>query len=166
MNVSTTTLPRRSASESRRSSCAVSVNAGAGPIVGSASDFGAASTEPPTQLATAASKTASRITLTLQLLLQLVEEPPVGALGDQLLRARLDHARLVQAERVEADRVLGAVLAPPAVGDVLHGLQRVLVRVGEPPVDHGAGRHLRLERADPVRLEEGADRPLGGDGVA
>ena len=45
--------------------------------------------------------------LRLQLLLQLVEEAPVGAVGDDLLGARLHHARLVQAERVEADRVLG-----------------------------------------------------------
>ena len=32
----------------------------------------------------------------LQLLLELVEEPPVGALGDDLLRAGLDHPRLAQ----------------------------------------------------------------------
>src|SRR6266849_8297416 len=98
MNVSTTTLPRRSASESWRSSCAVSVNAGAGPIVGSASGFGAASPPPDASATIAPMRTARRITLTLQLLAELVEETPVGALED-LLRARLDHAGLVQAQR-------------------------------------------------------------------
>src|ERR1043165_7955005 len=103
MNVSTTTLPRRSASESRRPSCAVSVNAGAGPIVGSASGFGAAAPAPDASATIDPMRTARRITLTLQLLPELVEEAPVGALRDQLLRARPDHARLVQTERVEAD---------------------------------------------------------------
>ena len=59
--------------------------------------------------------------------LQLVEEPPVGTLRDDLLWARLDHPGLVQAQRVEADRVLGVVVAPPVVRDVLHGLQRIVV---------------------------------------
>ncbi len=40
----------------------------------------------------------------LQLALELVEEAPVGAVGDELVRAGLDHADLVQAERVEAQR--------------------------------------------------------------
>src|SRR5215510_11592433 len=40
--------------------------------------------------------------LPLQLLLQLIEEAPVGALGDELLRAALDHASLVQAQSIEA----------------------------------------------------------------
>jgi hypothetical protein len=41
--------------------------------------------------------------LDLQLLLQLVEEPSVGALGEDLSRRRLDHPRFVEAERIEAD---------------------------------------------------------------
>src|SRR5216110_571022 len=43
----------------------------------------------------------------LQLLLQLVEEAPVGGLGDDLLRARLDHPGLVEAQGVKPDRVFG-----------------------------------------------------------
>src|SRR5438034_3213530 len=43
---------------------------------------------------------------------------------DDLLRARLDHPRLVQAQGVEAKRVLRIVVAPPAVGDVLQRLER------------------------------------------
>src|SRR5712691_10354032 len=41
----------------------------------------------------------------LQLTLELVEDPPVGALGDDLLWARLHDAGFVQAERVKADGV-------------------------------------------------------------
>src|SRR5712691_6896277 len=41
----------------------------------------------------------------LQLALELVEDPPVGALGDDLLWARLHDAGFVQAERVKADGV-------------------------------------------------------------
>ena len=51
--------------------------------------------------------------------LSLVEEAPVGALGDELLRGALDHPDLVQAQGVEAQGVLGAVLTPLAVGDLL-----------------------------------------------
>ena len=43
----------------------------------------------------------------LQLLLQLFQKPPVRSLGDDLLRARLDHAGLVQTERPEPDGVFG-----------------------------------------------------------
>ena len=50
--------------------------------------------------------------LSLQLLLQLVEEAPVGALGDDLLGARFDHPGLMQPEGVEADRIFGIVVSP------------------------------------------------------
>ena len=48
----------------------------------------------------------------LQLALQLIEEAEFGALGDDLLRARLDHARLLHAQRIEADRILRIVVPP------------------------------------------------------
>src|SRR5262249_51209120 len=70
---------------------------------------------------------ALRHGLSLQLLLELIEKVPVGALGDDLLRARLDHAGLVEAERVEANRVFRAVLPPSRIGDVLESLERVVV---------------------------------------
>ena len=54
--------------------------------------------------------------LALHLLLQRVEKAPVGALGKELLWRRLDHAGLVQAEGIEAYRILVVVLAPLAVG--------------------------------------------------
>ncbi len=40
------------------------------------------------------------------------EEAPVRPFRDDLLRGRLDHADLVQAQRIEPHRVLGVVLAP------------------------------------------------------
>jgi hypothetical protein len=51
--------------------------------------------------------------LSLQLLLQLVQEAPLRALSDDLLGGALDHPCFVQAERIKTDRVFGIVLAPP-----------------------------------------------------
>src|SRR6516225_3256568 len=45
--------------------------------------------------------------LRLQLAFELVQETPIGIFGDDLLRARLDHADFVQAKGVKADRVFG-----------------------------------------------------------
>jgi hypothetical protein len=53
-----------------------------------------------------------RPALLLQLLLQLVEKAPVRALSDDFQRVRLDHAHLVQAQGIEAQRILGVVFVP------------------------------------------------------
>src|SRR5215831_1875219 len=58
----------------------------------------------------------------LQLTLELIENPPVGALRDEGCRARLDHARLAQPQGVKADRIIGIIVAPACVGNLLHGL--------------------------------------------
>jgi hypothetical protein len=55
----------------------------------------------------------------LQLLLQLVEESPIGALRDQALRRRLDHSRLTEPEGIEADGILRVVDAPLVVRNIL-----------------------------------------------
>src|SRR5262249_927899 len=47
--------------------------------------------------------------LALHLLLKLVEEAPVGALGDDLLRGTLDQANLVQAQGIKAHRVFWVI---------------------------------------------------------
>src|SRR5438477_11471070 len=65
--------------------------------------------------------------LPLQLSLQIVKEPPVGAPSDDLPGTRLEHSDLVQAEGIEADRGLRVVLAPPVVGNLLHELEREVV---------------------------------------
>src|SRR4029434_2691174 len=72
--------------------------------------------------------------LSLQFLLQLLEEAPVGPLSDELLRARLDHADLVEAEGVKAYSILGVVLPPRDIGDLLQGLEREVVVVSVAPV--------------------------------
>src|SRR5690349_10041902 len=58
------------------------------------------------------------MTSRLQLTLEFVEEAPIGVLGDELLWARLDHARFVHPQRVEAERVLWVVVAPKIVSDL------------------------------------------------
>src|SRR5713101_3438073 len=63
---------------------------------------------------------ANSFFLLLQLLLQLGEKAPVSALGNELLRATLDHPHLVEAEGVEAHGILRVILAPLAVGEILH----------------------------------------------
>src|SRR5262249_38814084 len=116
MNVMATTLPRRSWSESRLLSCVVSVNSAAGPMWGRESAPARNATPPAQSSATMTHVRPARrspgLTLPFQLLLELVEKPPVGALRDDLLRAGFDHPGLVEVERSETDRVLGVVLAP------------------------------------------------------
>src|SRR6516164_3912704 len=55
----------------------------------------------------------------LQLALEFVEEPPIGRIGDDLVGGRLDHARFAQPQRIEPDRVLGIVVPPLRVWDLL-----------------------------------------------
>ena len=93
------------------------------------------------------------------------EEAPVGALGEERVRARLDHADLVQAQRVEAHRVLGVELAPSVVGQLGQRLERVVVALGEPAIDQPLRGPLRLGGAEVGSLEDGAQVALGGDRV-
>src|SRR5262249_20317242 len=65
--------------------------------------------------------------LRLQLPRELVEEAPVGALLDDLVWRQLDHPDLLETKRVEADGVLGVILAPLAVRELLHQLQGEIV---------------------------------------
>src|SRR5437870_11884751 len=67
----------------------------------------------------------------LQLLPELVQEAPVGALGDDLLGTRLDHPGLVKAEGIETNRVLRVIVAPLRVWQFLHRLERIVVNLGE-----------------------------------
>src|SRR6266540_4792890 len=98
--------------------------------------------------------------LSLQLLLELVEKAPVGALGDDLLRAAFDHPRLMEAQGVEADRILRIVLPPAVVPDILHGLEGVRIGPRVAPVHQELGHPLRLEAADGGCLQERAQGPL------
>src|SRR6266852_2907768 len=84
----------------------------------------------------------------LQLLLQLGQEPPVGTLRDERLRRRLDHPRLAQAQGIEADGVLRIVDAPLVVGNILHGLERIVVARREAAIHEGPRGPLRFEGAE------------------
>src|SRR5438874_12255691 len=165
MNVTATTLPRRARSDSRASSCVVSVNGAAGPILERCcaplaswpgAGPGAASVASATRRTT--SRTAVRLTSAFQLLLELIDEPPVGAVRDDLLGARLDHPDLVEAQGVEADRVFGVEVPPAAIRDLPHRLQRVLITV--PLVGHQPRRSIGFGRAEVGRFEDGAERAL------
>src|ERR1700741_5603281 len=63
----------------------------------------------------------------LQLAFELVEKPPIGAFGNDLLRARLDEARLAHAQRVEAHRVRSVIVSPSVVRDLVQRLEDVVV---------------------------------------
>src|SRR5436853_7410049 len=60
-------------------------------------------------------KDGERWSSTLQLALELIEETPVRAVRDDLCRSGFDHAGFAQPQGIEADRVLGIVLAPLVV---------------------------------------------------
>ena len=66
---------------------------------------------------------------------ELVEEAPVGALGEDLRGAGLDHADLVQPQRVEPHRILRVELAPARVRQLGQRLERIVVALGEPEID-------------------------------
>src|ERR1700687_1555862 len=163
MKVTTTTLPRRSAKPTRAPSCIVRAKSGAGPSRESrASAFAgwAPTGVPPPRSATPISAIRNRecprrtsglhrgaARLCLQLLLQLVDGAPVGPPGENRLRARLDHPRLVESERVEAHRIGWVVLPPFGVGNLLQGLQRIGVVLHKAPVYEGPSDPIRLEGA-------------------
>src|SRR5262249_27449335 len=94
----------------------------------------------------------------LQLPLELLQEPPVGTLADDPLRRASDDPGFVQPEGVEAHRVLGIVVPPSGVGQLFQRLQRIVVARGVPPVHQAPGDPFGLARADVVRLQ---DRPHG-----
>src|SRR4029450_10116738 len=103
--------------------------------------------------------------LPLQLLLERVEEAAVGALGNDLLWRALDQADLMQAQRIEAYGVLGIILPPAIIGDLLHRLQGVIVARGEALLHEELRRAVRCEGTDVGRFQDGAQRALGGDGI-
>src|SRR5215471_11677238 len=185
MNVTATTLPRRSRSDSRALSCVVSVNSGAGPIFDScASAFAScpvAGLAQPTaaSAATMATHHARRRPIfqyatrcasmrldfsrpfhgtisSLELPFELIEDSPVRALRDELLGVGLDHAALMQAQGVEAQGVLRHVLAPARIGNFPERLPRVLELGRILPFHEKASHAVRLARAEVGRLEERA----------
>src|ERR1700730_57863 len=79
----------------------------------------------------------------LQVALELVQKAPIRAVGDDLLRGRLDEAHLMKPQRIIADRVLGIVFAPFVVRNLVQRLQGIIITRGESAIDkplRGAGR--------------------------
>src|ERR1700751_6140856 len=68
----------------------------------------------PSRLKTRASSRCSRF----QLALELVQKSPIGAIGHDLLRSRLYHARFVQAHWEVPDCIFGVVFTPFVVRDI------------------------------------------------
>src|SRR5262249_884544 len=108
----------------------------------------------------------SVVSSSFELLFQLVEDSPVGALGEDLLRARLDHAGLVKPERVEPERVRRVDLAPSRPRDLLQRLQDVILPHREPTLTERPCRAGRLERTPLLSLQDRSKRALERDGVA
>ena len=86
MNVMATTLPRKSRSDTRSPSCDVSVKSGAGPIIGRRSFVLRVMRmrRPRHSSANSSSMQRPASGSCLQLALELVEEAPVRAVGDDL----------------------------------------------------------------------------------
>src|SRR5215510_2017739 len=172
MKVTATTLPRRSVSDSRALSWVVSVNSGAGPI------FERRPVPLGSRLATVADQvrvasttstipqSVRRLTLSLQLLLELIEKTPVGAVGDDLLRARLDHPGLVQTQSIESNGIRRLVIAPLSIGHLCHRLHGIVVALDVSLVDEELRGLVRLQRAELGRFQDGTYGSFGGDGVA
>src|SRR6187549_3120133 len=132
MNVTASTLPRRSVRTTRSPVSAVSANCGAFPTTGNrAFSMVACAHATGTLACIIASMSAGRsdgrpTTSGLEFPLELIEHAPVRSLTDELLRWTLDHAGFAQAQRVEPDRLLGVVVAPVAVRQLAQRLPRVL----------------------------------------
>ena len=150
MKVTANTLPRSSPSDRREPAWVVNVNSGAGPTTGNRAfslvacahagkegDSSKASNSAPP-------RNGRRVMLDLEFLLELIEEAPVRPRREQALRRRLDHAGLVEAQRVVADCVGGVEFAPPVVWDLFEGLNAILVLLDE--------ASIRKEASDAVRL--------------
>src|SRR5262245_37739609 len=86
--------------------------------------------------------------LPLQLLRQFVEETPVGALGQELVRGILEHPDLVEAQGVEAQGVLRAIFTPSTVGELLYDLKGMVIAFGKALVDHELRGLLGLAGTD------------------
>src|SRR4030095_11223018 len=101
---------------------------------------------------------AGTVTLGLELALELVEEPEIAPLRKDLLRRQLDHADLVEPQRVKAERRPGIECAPGPIGHVSDHLQGDGVVAFVTLVDHVARGALGLAGADIGRLDDGAQR--------
>ena len=80
----------------------------------------------------------------LQLALQFIEKAPIRVLGNDPLWLGLDEPRLVQPQRVEAHGILGIVIAPNSVGQLLQRSKGIIIPRREPLLDHQSGHSFRF----------------------
>src|SRR5437016_805689 len=169
MKVTATTFPWSWISETRPLAWDVRVNGGAGPLIARPPVPAIAWTGAPVSTAAPIRGIRPRagrtLTLALQLPLQLVQEAPVGALRDDLLRAGFDHLGFVKSKGVEAHRVFRIVLPPDVIANLLHRLKGVGVVRCEPLVHDESRGPFRLEGAHVGRFENRPHRTLRGDWV-
>src|SRR5262249_7881785 len=90
----------------------------------------------------------------LQLAFELVEEAPIRAVGDDLLRTRLDEPQFVKTQRVIPERILGVVFAPFIVGNFTQRLQGIVIASGETTIDEQSRHTLRFGGAEVGGFEE------------
>src|SRR5258705_3566133 len=101
----------------------------------------------------------------LKLALELVEETPIGAVGNDLVGSRPDKAGLAQPQRIEPDRILGIVLPPPCVRNFLERLERILVARSKSCIDNSPGHALRLGDAKVGGFDDRADETVSRDPI-
>ena len=66
----------------------------------------------------------------------------------------------MQAQGVEAQGVLGAILTPLTIGDVLHDLEGIVIALGIALVHDELSGLLWIEGADVRRFQDGAEGAL------
>jgi hypothetical protein len=94
----------------------------------------------------------------LQLSLDLVEKPPVSVASNDPLRIGLDESRLVQSRREKSHGVLGIVIPPSAIGQLLQG---IVVARRKSLIDHQPGRTRGFVGTQVSGLQKGPNNALG-----
>src|SRR5262249_27893626 len=103
--------------------------------------------------------------LPLQFLLQLIQKAPIRSLGNDLLRTRIDHPHLFEAEGVEAQGVLGVELAPSTVRERPDRLKGGIIILREVSIHNEPGDPLRFEGAHVRRFQDRSKGALSGPRV-
>src|SRR6516162_325739 len=88
----------------------------------------------------------------LQLAFELVEEAPISALGDDLLRARFDEPRFAHTQSIKPHCILGVVFAPFVIGKLAQGLGGIIGAGRATRTGSGAQRSVALRMARTARL--------------
>src|ERR1700682_1441607 len=171
MNVTASTLPRKSVSATRFPDSAVSANCGAGPTTGKrASSLAVCAHAGTHDDSSDATKNTGRrertyATSGLEFPFQFVEVSPIGALSDELLRVRFDHPDFMEAQRVETQRTVRVEGAPRVVGQLRNHLQRNVVPGLVAFLPQVPGGLLRFPGADVRGLEDGAQSAFRCNGI-